>query len=697
MDGRVASRAGGHYNPWTAERSGLRARGAAGSDVMSQQGETDLRSAYRRALEALRIGRFETAERQLREIQRTSPGEINSLHLLGVALLLQGRLTSALETLERVVEEAPDFSHARIDLACAYRQDRRLDAARSELRRVLKANPSLERAWLAYGDVLVDMEKFADARFAFEQARLLDPQRRRLEEATAALGAADYRASEGIFREILKLDPTHLGALAGLAAVAIRAGNPRDAERLLEHARRQSAHHPLVQRALGHTLLAAGRLREAEATFRRVQRLEPDNPQNWAALGSVYIRLLRQEEALAAYEQAARLNPSQVGLRLAIGHLNKTLGRRERCEEAYRECLRLDPTYAEAYWSLADLKNYAFSDAELAAMRELLASQRSTDRAQLEFALGRALEQRERYSEAFSHYAEGNGLRRRTSPFSITRFEEKSRRIAACFNADFFRARAGAGFPDPAPILIVGLPRSGSTLVEQILASHSQVEGTMELHNILALVRELDHLDAAHDGYPERLRERSAEELAAFGRRYIDETRVLRSDRPRFIDKMPNNFSHVGLIHAILPGASIVDVRRHPMDACFSTYKQYFAEGQSFSYDLEDLGRYYRCYLALMDHWDEVLPGRVLHVQYEQLIRDPEGSIRRLLEHCGLPFESATLRFHENRRSVRTASAEQVRRPLYGSGVGYWKRFARELEPLRASLGDCLERFAPWE
>jgi len=278
----------------------------------------------------------------------------------------------------------------------------------------------------------------------------------------------------------------------------------------------------------------------------------------------------------------------------------------------------------------------------------------------------------------------------------MTAFESKTRRIIACCDEAFFASRAGAGCDDPAPIFIVGLPRSGSTLVEQILASHSSVEGTMELPNILTQVRELDRLDPRGDGYPERLQELPPARHAASGRRYLAETRPLRSGRPHFIDKMPNNFSHVALIHLILPRATIIDVRRHPLDACFSTYKQYFAEGQSFGYDLEDLGRYYRCYLALMDHWNSVLPGKVLHVQYEALVKDPEGTIRRLLGHCGLPFESACLNFHQTQRSVRTASAEQVRQPLYSSAVGYWKHFESELEPLKRSLGDCLARFEGW-
>jgi len=256
-----------------------------------------------------------------------------------------------------------------------------------------------------------------------------------------------------------------------------------------------------------------------------------------------------------------------------------------------------------------------------------------------------------------------------------------------------FAQRANDGWPDPAPIFIVGLPRSGSTLVEQILASHSRVEGTFELPNVLTIVREFDHRNAEHDAYPEVVRAVPPGQFAALGRRYLEETAPLRSGRPHFIDKMPNNFSHVGLIQSMLPQAIIVDVRRHPMDSCFSTYKQNFAEGQSFSYDLTDLGRYYRCYLRLMDHWDEVLPGKVLHLQYEELVRDPEANIRRLLTHCGLEFEPGCLAFHETKRPVRTASAEQVRQPLYSSGVGHWKHFESELEPLRRTLGDCLARF----
>ena len=654
------------------------------------------REAYGRALTALRLGQAATAERQLRAIQAAAPGEVNSLRLLGLALLAQDEVPAAIEALERAVAGAPGFPQARADLARAYRQDGRPESALAELRTVLAAAPSLDRAWLALGDVYVDLGRYGDAHAAYERARRADPHAGRIEQARTALGRADRKTAEMIFREILEEDASHVEALCGLAAISLAAGVVDDAERLLRHALKETAHLPLAWRGLAQALLEAGRLDESEAAIRRALLVEAENPQSWATLGIVYTRLMRQEQALTAYEEAARLHPANVMLRLSVGHVLKTLGRRAECERTYRECLTRDASLGEAWWSLADLKNYAFSDAEVAMMQAQLAASSGDvgNQAQLHFALGRAFELKDAGPEAFAHYAAGNALRRRTAPFDVAAFEDKSRRVIACCDRAFFANRQATGCPDPAPIFVVGLPRSGSTLVEQILASHSQVEGTMELPNVLAMVREFDRIDAKLDGYPESMCAAPPAQVGALGRRYLAETRPLRSGRPRFVDKMPNNFSHIGLIHAILPNATIVDVRRHPMDTCFSTFKQYFAAGQSFSYDLEDLGRYYRCYLELMDHWDAVLPGRVLHVQYEELVREPQAGIRRLLAHCGLKFEEACLEFHATRRPIRTASSEQVRQPLYTTGVGYWRRFERELEPLRRSLGDCLERFA---
>jgi tetratricopeptide (TPR) repeat protein len=649
----------------------------------------------RQAHAALRAGRAATAEAWLRTLLAQAPGEVNCLWLLGVALLDQDRTEESLTTLERVASSAPEFADARVDLARVYRRAGRAAQAREEVRRVLEKSPHHHRAWLAYGDALVDLGQYADARVAFERARLTDPQRSRIEAATAALAADDRKKAEELFREILREDPSHVAALCGLAAVSLTVDRTQDAERLLRHALKQSAYIPLAYRGLGPALVQSGRLAEAGAVAQHLERIEPESPQTWVTIAGLAIHLMRQEEALEAYERAMRLKPDEVGLRMSAGHVQKTLGRRRDSEASYKAALQMDPGIAEAYWSLADLKNYSFSDQEIADMERLLATDKRgrSNEAQLHFALGRAFEQRQEYARSFSHYAQGNALRRLDAPFDIEAFERRSARIRSFFNAEFFSGHHGGGHGSSAPIFIVGLPRSGSTLIEQILASHSRVEGTMELPNILNIVGDFDDMTPGRDGYPETVARAGAEQLAALGGRYLQETAPLRSGRDHFTDKLPNNFSHVGLIHAILPHATIIDARRHPMDACFSTFKQHFAEGQTFSYDLEDLGRYYRCYLALMDHWDTVQPGRVLHVQYEALVREPEEQIRRLLAHCGLEFEPACLNFHETRRSVRTASAEQVRQPLYTSGIDYWRHFERELEPLRRALGDCTTRF----
>jgi tetratricopeptide (TPR) repeat protein len=643
---------------------------------------------------ALRAGRAATAERLLRALLAQSPGEVNCLWLLGVALLDQGQIPASLATLEEVLAAAPDFAAARVDLARAYRRAGRAQESRTQVRAVLEKLPHHHLAWLAYGDALVELNQYEDARVAFERARLTDPQRARLEAATLAVGAQELKEAERIFREILAHDPAHVAALCGLAACSLEADRAGDAERLLRHALKQSAHLPLAYRGLAPALMQLGKLEAAEAATAYLTRIEPESPQTWVTVAAVAIRLMRHERALEAYERAAALKPQEPALRLSVGHVQKTLGRRPESEASYKAVLRLDPDRAEAYWSLADLKNYAFSDEEIAAMQELAGREprAASNEAQLHFALGKAFEQRHEYARAFTHYARGNALRRQQAPFDIEGFEQRGERIRACFDTAFFAARSGFGSEDPAPIFIVGLPRSGSTLVEQILASHSAVEGTMELQNILTLVGQFDDLAPSRDGYPQTLAALPPAQLRSLGERYLRETAPLRTGRAHFTDKLPNNFSHVGLIQAILPRATIIDARRHPMDACFSTFKQYFAEGQTFSYGLEDLGRYYRAYLALMDHWDAVLPGKVLHLQYEQLVRDPQVQIRRLLEHCNLAFEPACLNFHATRRAVRTASAEQVRQPLYTSGIGYWRHFAHELEPLRRALGDALER-----
>ena len=608
-----------------------------------------------------------------------------------------GTAPCAIDKRRRETGACPEELTIRTRRAQALHAEGQRDAALAEIRSVITECDTWAPAWLVLADLLVDCGRNAKAAAAYRRARATDEYRTALALARAAWRDGNSREAERCYQRILQQDPTHVAALCGLAGLHLSAERVANAERLLRHALKSCRYFPSALRLLAQTHLQAGRLLEADAAIRRSLDVEPRNEQNWLAFATICGRLMRPEAALAAYQAAERINPQRRLVHLSIGHVLKTLGRRAECERVYHECLEQDPASGEAYWSLADLKNYVFSDAELTAM-EALAQHRAGDDTQiaaLHFALGRAREQRNECASAFEHYAIGNRLRRAATPFDHDAFEAKCRRSIARLDRRFFAAHRDSGIDDPAPIFIVGLPRSGSTLVEQILASHSEVEGTMELPNMLCYVQEFEQLGADGDAYPDSLAEAPRAVLDALGRRYLNETRPLRQGRARFIDKLPNNFMHIGLIHAMLPRATVIDVRRHPMDSGFSCFKQCFAAGQTFTYDLEGLGRYYRQYLAVMDHWDAVLPGKVLHVAYEDLVNTPEPVIRRLLAHCGLEFEAPCLQFHETQRAIRTASSEQVRRPMNTAGVGYWRRFERELEPLRRSLGDCLERFAP--
>jgi tetratricopeptide (TPR) repeat protein len=662
--------------------------------MQEQQRGVLFQEAYRRAVALLERGDAAAAERELREIQRRWPGEINSQRVLGLSLLAQGNNSEGIALLEAVIAAAPDFANARVDLARAYRVQGRLQPAAELLRKALEQDARLHDGWRLFGDLLVNLGDFAAAKQAYQKFIDTDALGPILEEAAQCMGRDDAPKAEAIFRRVLRENPNHIGALCGLAAISMGAGYPRDAERLLKHALKQSSHMPLIRRGMAQAYLETGDLADSEAAIRHSLLIDPDSSASWVQFASVLAHTMRQSEALEAYDQALRIDAKQIRVILSRGHVLKTLGRRADAEAAYLRCLTLQPDFGEAYYSLADMKNYTFSDAELTAMQGLLQRSPAGAQAQVNFAMGRALEQRGQYAQAFAHYAAGNVARRRSAPFDAAAFEQKCRRVVDTFSAQFLQSRLGSGIADAAPIFIVGLPRSGSTLVEQVLASHSCIEGTMELPHILRFVRELDHSQGGSDTYPESIVDLSREQLAHLGTRFIDETRIYRSGRPRFIDKMPNNFSHIGLIQLILPHATVIDVRRHPMDACFSAYKQHFAQGQSFTYDLEDLGRYYRSYLTLMDHWDQVLPGKVFHLNYEDLVRDTEPWVRKLIAHCGLQFEPACLRFHENRRAVRTASSEQVRVPIYDSSIGYWRNFESELEPLRRSLGMSLSRFS---
>jgi tetratricopeptide (TPR) repeat protein len=390
--------------------------------------------------------------------------------------------------------------------------------------------------------------------------------------------------------------------------------------------------------------------------------------------------------------------PRQPKVWMSLGHALKTANHNAESIAAYRRCIELAPHFGEVWWSLANLKTFQFTDEEVGTMQAQLqrTDLSNDDRFHFHFSLGKALEDAGEYEESFRHYLEGNRLRRLLIRYDATENSAHVARSKKLFTREFFAERADFGFPAADPIFIVGLPRSGSTLIEQMLASHPHVEGTQELPDISMIARMVGKRTTRPEGsaYPRALARFSSAELHALGEKYLAQTRIQRkTQRPLFIDKMPNNFAHVGLIHLILPNARIIDARRHPLGCCFAGFKQHFARGQSFTYDLTEIGRYYRDYVALMAHFDAVLPGRVHRVIYENMVEDTEAEVRRLLAYCGLPYDEAVLRFHENQRAVRTASSEQVRRPIFREGIDQWRHFEPWLAPLKGALGNVVSAY----
>ncbi|KPF75268.1 hypothetical protein IP88_07270 [alpha proteobacterium AAP81b] len=521
----------------------------------------------------------------------------------------------------------------------------------------------------------------------------------RLIAAGAALARNDLDKADPLLKAWLVEHPDDIYALRMLAELFGRLGRYRESEALLARALRVA---PAFNAARFNYALVLHRQSKTEAALVEIDRLlaaEPGHPGYRNLQAAMCARLGDYAQAIDIYTALLAEYPDNPRGHMSFGHALKTVGRRAECEAAYRTAVARAPTLGEAWWSLANLKTFRFTDADLAAIRAALAGTdlAPEDRLHLDFALGKALEDRGDYAVSFDHYAAGNRLRRRMIKWDDAANHAHVLASERLFPREVFEARAGQGCPARDPIFVVGLPRSGSTLIEQILASHSQVEGTMELPDLAQIARGLADQAIARAGgngghdpivYLDELAAAPPEALAAMGETYLARTRVHRkTDRPFFIDKMPNNFALIALIQLTLPNAIIIDARRHAMATCFSAWKQHFARGQTFTYDLVELGRYYRDYVRLMDHFDRVLPGRVLRVWHETLVTDTEAEVRRILDHCGLAFEPGALDFHRNTRPVRTASSEQVRQPIFTEGLEQWRHYAPFLDDLKATLG----------
>ncbi len=498
-------------------------------------------------------------------------------------------------------------------------------------------------------------------------------------------------------RNHLRRFPTDVAAMRMLAETGMRLGRHADAEALLARCLELA---PSFTDARHAYALALHRQQKAAQAIPQIERLlehDPEDPAYKNLLAACLGLIGDYGAAIALYESVLAKFSDRPRTWLAYGHALRTSGRHKEAVAAYRRAMSLSPELGEAYWSIANLKTASFNDAEKDAMKAILAGPAlaKEDQVHLHFALGKALEDSGAYGEAFEHYAAGARINRSGSAYEAADTTAFARRSQALFTGDFFNQRAAGGCEDLAPIFIVGLPRSGSTLLEQVLATHSAVEGTMELPEMWTMVALLQRGESGRSdplNYPAVVAQLTAPERTALGEAYLARTQVHRRlGRAFFIDKMPQNFRHIGLIRLVLPHATIIDARRHPMAACFSAFKQHFARGQAFTYDLADLGHYYRDYVELMRHFDTVLPGRIIRAIHEDLVTDTEGEVRRLLKLCGLPFEPACLRFFENARAVRTASSEQVRRPIYRDGMDHWRHFEPWLGPLRDALGPALE------
>ncbi len=506
----------------------------------------------------------------------------------------------------------------------------------------------------------------------------------------AALALFDNRLSdaEPLLKAELKADPFNVAAMRMLAELAGRIGRLKDAESLLRRAVELSPGFVAARSNLATVLYRQNRPLEAVAELDQLAQIDPDNVGGANLKAAALGRLGEYDEALALYEQVLGQISGQPKIWMSYGHTLKTVGRQADCITAYRKALAIEPTLGEVWWSLANLKTVRFSDHDLAAMEAALSAPGlvPADYFHLHFALGKAREERREAEPAFTHYAKGNHLRRAELGYRAEDTTALVDSAIAIFTPEFFAQRAGLGCPAPDPVFILGMPRAGSTLIEQILASHSQIEGTMELPDIPALAGRLDG--------PEALATMSGDQMRRMGEAFLDRTRIQRkTGKPFFIDKLPNNWLHIGFIRLILPNAKIIDARRHPLACCFSNFKQHFAHGQAFSYSLDDMGRYYADYVRLMAHIDAVQPGIVTRIFHEDMLEDSEGEIRRLLAALGLPFEESCARFWENDRAVRTASSEQVRRPINRDGADQWQMFEAWLDPLKAALGPALTEY----
>ncbi len=635
---------------------------------------------------------FHAALQRLQTLLNAEAENVEALYMQAVCQRYLQQHDKALATLADLKTVHPEHGRAHQEEGYNYRARNDLRSALRAFERACYYNPALASSFKARIELLQKMGQVTLANTVKAQLAQLQELPKPLLAVIDLVSQGKLIKAETLCRQFLRANPRHVEGMRLLADIGLRLGVLSDAEYLLESAVEFAPDNVRVRIDYIQALRKRQNYAKALEEAGKLLATAPDNPQYQSLFAIECMQTGDFDKALKVFNGVLEKLPNDPATLTSKGHVLKTRGDADDAIQAYQQALQANPMHGEAYYSLANLKTYTFTSAEITAMRALLEDSNLPfmDRVYVSFALGKAYEDEKNYSQSFDFYARGNALKKAQSRYVAERMTEELQAQGKLCQQELFARHEGAGCPAPDPIFIVGLPRAGSTLLEQILSSHSQIDGTLELPNILSLSQQLrrQSINGETPGYPAILESLSGEELRQFGEEFIRDTRIHRQGAPYFIDKMPNNFRHIGLIKLILPNAKIIDARRNAMACCFSGYKQLFAEGQEFSYSLTDIADYCRDYVALMAHWQQVLPGFVLQVNNEEVIDDLEGQVRRMLDFCGLPFESACLNFHETKRNVRTPSAEQVRRPVSRAGVDQWRNYAEFLQPLQARLGD---------
>jgi tetratricopeptide (TPR) repeat protein len=656
--------------------------------------ESSLAVDINEATQAIKQNRFNDALRLLKISLDDSPENIDALYLSAVSARYLKLFEESLQYIERLLIIAPDMARAYQELGHINKAMQKDEKAVAAYRQACELNPALIASWTSLHEFFNKQNNKLAAKHSIDQINKLKSLPSTLLYIDQIMNEGRLGIAEKRCREFLKKNPTHTYAMSQLAEIANRLGYFDDAETLLKKAVEFKPNDGELRMKYAMVLRKKQKFSETMKQVNILCEQYPDNINYLSQRGSELMQNGEHDKAVDLFNDLIKKNPYNYSSFTSRGHAQKTLGKTDDAIESYREAFKIKPDHGEAFFSLSNLKTYSFTDGEIDIIDEQLnrIDLSLKEKVYFHFALSQALESKGEFNEAFYHLKRGNEIKRDQSKYSIERMDNELKAQIEVSDKEFFKTLGDGGYETKDPIFILGLPRAGSTLIEQILASHSMIDGTLELPNILSLAQSLrgDDIYGKSGKYPKIMSSFTSEQRYQMGKSFIDETMMHRDGAPMFTDKMPNNFRHIGLIHLIMPNAKIIDARRYPLDCCFSMFKQLFAQGQEFSYGLKEAGSYYNSYVKLMNHWDDVLPDKILRVNNEDVIDDLEGQVKRILNFIEVPFEDACVSFHETKRSVRTASSEQVRQPINKKGMDRWKPYAKHLKPLLETVDNSL-------